>query len=918
MKRIIVKPTLWIILLVAGAIALIGGRVIPFYNFAASGGYFSLAGPFAKSPNGDMAIGDASDVIYITDEDGFVKSVFDDPKDRTMYYDACFDDEGNIYVYSVDSDDDGNVVSQDIVKYDSDGKFICKVASLFGDENGMYSRIKYIDGTLIGIMNCEDNGTQIVSFRNDAGNPEVEKYIECVGNCTPLGVDVFDGGEILVIYEDGSLYHASGLKEELTLVKEGQYDAVANPDGFFAYACVVYDDAIIVNDGIGGKRAIRIGSSSEEVVYSVISEDDRDGVYQNNIYNMFCDRGTLAVSTIDALALSDGGDFVYLDCVLGIPAKYYICNFLSKVLPVLGILLVLAGVFFLCGYLMKWKMSLLSRQLLVIIPIVVLMFGVLLFSITSGYVKKFEQSCALSMMEFNEIAVSSIDSKTLPGLINSESIRNGSVGELSDKMAGLLCYNDSDWSRDIVSKIFYFNSDKSGGRNLTTDDSTTYHFLEEIYFEGTIGEIMENPADIDYIMQYDDSTYVSMTASSVESYITAITVIKNSEGKDVAFLVTDMNLNDFITERNRFVRTIAAEALVFLALIIAAIVTVTYFTTGRLRKAENAIKEIASGNFDIRIGKLGNDEVGEICNSVNTMAVKLEEHFEEKDRNEKFYYKFVPEKFKELLNKDSFTDLRLGDAVSEELTVLFCDIRSFSLNSEMMTAKENFEFVNVIYGKAGPIIRKHGGFVDKYIGDAVMALFENADDAVAAGIEIYEAIVINPSTREELKARSINIGIGIHSGMARIGIVGEDERLSGTVISNTVNLSSRLESLTKQYKTAMIISKETLDRMSNPDSLNVRYLGMVQVAGVNEVEALYEVLDCLDKADKEKRSKNLREFRDAIREFHLGNIANAYDLMHNIAEANREDPVPAMYEEYIGARLKEDNFEHNVFKFSRK
>ena len=104
-----------------------------------------------------------------------------------------------------------------------------------------------------------------------------------------------------------------------------------------------------------------------------------------------------------------------------------------------------------------------------------------------------------------------------------------------------------------------------------------------------------------------------------------------------------------------------------------------------------------------------------------------------------------------------------------------------------MTAKENFEFVNIIYGTAGPIVRRHNGFVDKYIGDAVMALFENADDAVACGIELYKEIVLDPKTSEAIGIGDINIGIGIHSGMARIGIVGEDERLSGTVISDTVN-----------------------------------------------------------------------------------------------------------------------------------
>ena len=258
----------------------------------------------------------------------------------------------------------------------------------------------------------------------------------------------------------------------------------------------------------------------------------------------------------------------------------------------------------------------------------------------------------------------------------------------------------------------------------------------------------------------------------------------------------------------------------------------------------------------------------------------------------------------------------MGDASSRELTVLFCDIRAFSINSEIMTAKENFAFVNTIYGKAGPIIREHNGFVDKYIGDAVMALFENADDAVKCGIDIYRAIVLDPETAKELKVSDINIGIGIHTGMAMIGIVGESERLSGTVISDTVNLSSRLESLTKQYKTAILVSKDTIDRLSDPDSLGLRYLGMIQVAGVNEVKGVYEVLDCLQEDVKKVRSENSGDFREAVRLFQLGRREDAQKALEKIDEEGRSDHISKMYLEYIKGLSSDDK--GNVFRFTRK
>ena len=352
-------------------------------------------------------------------------------------------------------------------------------------------------------------------------------------------------------------------------------------------------------------------------------------------------------------------------------------------------------------------------------------------------------------------------------------------------------------------------------------------------------------------------------------------------------------------------------------LILTAILVLSMLNITRgIKKVTKTIKNIGDGDLSTRIKYRSKDELGEISSQVNEMAINLGKSFEEKDRTEKFYYKFVPEKFREYLGKENFTDLALGDASSRELTVLFCDIRAFSINSEIMTVKENFAFVNTIYGKAGPIIREHNGFVDKYIGDAVMALFENADDAVKCGIELYRAIVLDPETAKELKVSDINIGIGIHTGMAMIGIVGESERLSGTVISDTVNLSSRLESLTKQYKTAILVSKDTIDRVSDPDSLGLRYLGMIQVAGVNEVKGVYEVLDCLPEDVKKSRSENRPEFREAVRLFQMGRRDDARKALEKIDEEGRSDYVSKMYLEYIKGLSSDDK--SNVFRFTRK
>ena len=95
------------------------------------------------------------------------------------------------------------------------------------------------------------------------------------------------------------------------------------------------------------------------------------------------------------------------------------------------------------------------------------------------------------------------------------------------------------------------------------------------------------------------------------------------------------------------------------------------------------------------------------------------------------YQRFVPDQLLRNLDKDSILDVQLGDQVQKEMSIMFSDIRSFTSLSESMTPEENFKFVNSYLSKMGPLVREHNGYIDKYIGDAIMALFERSpEDAV--------------------------------------------------------------------------------------------------------------------------------------------------------------------------------------------
>ena len=208
------------------------------------------------------------------------------------------------------------------------------------------------------------------------------------------------------------------------------------------------------------------------------------------------------------------------------------------------------------------------------------------------------------------------------------------------------------------------------------------------------------------------------------------------------------------------------------------------------------------------------------------------------------YGRFVPHQFLNLLGYESIIDVNLGDQVQQEMSVLFADIRDFTTLSETMTPQENFNFINAYLSRMEPAITSNNGFIDKYIGDAIMALFSDfADDAVKAGIAMLNILTNYNQDRQRVGYVPIQIGIGINSGSLMLGTVGGKSRMDSTVISDAVNLASRIEGLTKDYSVPLLISHQTLERLRNPADYAIRIVDKVQVKGKSQYVVVYEVFD---------------------------------------------------------------------------
>ena len=270
----------------------------------------------------------------------------------------------------------------------------------------------------------------------------------------------------------------------------------------------------------------------------------------------------------------------------------------------------------------------------------------------------------------------------------------------------------------------------------------------------------------------------------------------------------------------------------------------------------------------------------------------------------KAYERFVPSQFLQFLEKSSIIDVELGDQVQLEMSVLFSDIRDFTTLSESMTPEDNFRFINSYLSRMEPVINTNNGFIDKYIGDAIMALFSGeADNAVNAGIAMLHRLVEYNQIRANSGYAPIQIGIGINTGSLMLGTVGGQNRMDGTVISDAVNLASRVEGLTKNYGVSLLITQETYSRLENPSQYAIRTLDTVKVKGKSELVTVYEVFDADGPEIKVGKLATLELFAEALAIYSEGKLAEAARLFAECCQQNQGDRVAKIYWERCQSAL---------------
>ena len=285
-------------------------------------------------------------------------------------------------------------------------------------------------------------------------------------------------------------------------------------------------------------------------------------------------------------------------------------------------------------------------------------------------------------------------------------------------------------------------------------------------------------------------------------------------------------------------RQLSALAVAVTALGVGSGVAFVALLVGPLRRLRTGVERLSKGDLAVRVPPTSQDEVGELTRAFNEMGESLQQ----KERIQSAFGRYVSDY---VLNQllETGADGTLG-GTEREVTILFADIRRFTRLSEGMKASDVVALLNEVFQLASDRILEHGGTIDKFIGDSVMAYFgapvpdvDHPLQAVRAAIAIQQAVAERNTRFTSPDSLRIEIGVGIHTGVVVVGTIGSDRRSDFTAIGDAVNVAHRLEKLARP---SQVLVSEAVQRRVRA-ALRLRFEGERQLSGRVEPVHVYSV-----------------------------------------------------------------------------
>ncbi len=353
------------------------------------------------------------------------------------------------------------------------------------------------------------------------------------------------------------------------------------------------------------------------------------------------------------------------------------------------------------------------------------------------------------------------------------------------------------------------------------------------------------PRTIDAVLLRDVEVHGVVRGRRGERIVEVAADIRASDGTGtVGVLRVGLSTHRIDQALADVLRDVTLVATLFLAMGALGALLVGSRLASPLRELERSAGRMAQGDLGHRAAIQRSDEIGTLARTFNVMAGELQTSFGRLEATLASFERFVPRKFLAVVAPEGIENIRVGVGARREMTILFSDIRGYTALSERTSPEEMFELLNEYLARMGAAIEANGGFIDKYIGDAIMALFDdaNTDGALRAALAMRDSLDAWNVERVAAGKEPLHAGIGVHRGSVFLGTVGYRSRIDSTVIGDAVNLAARVEKLTKDYGATLLVTEDVVKSLATPDAFVLRVVdAAARVRGKGTAVALVAV-----------------------------------------------------------------------------
>lgn len=533
-------------------------------------------------------------------------------------------------------------------------------------------------------------------------------------------------------------------------------------------------------------------------------------------------------------------------------------------------------------YVLNRRISLFFKQVFAIVPILIVAMILLSNFIYNSFSSKMEDEMQKQLSLLARNGQNIINGDQLNRLTSPNDYMSKDYQTIRSKMNFLFESEDPANRKGLYSTLYRY---ENGEIFIIMDDDDGVNMYKPFPINELNRLVVENGEVV--TDRWEDAT---------GKWLYAIGPIYDSSNKIVGVYETGRDVNVLYQSNQTIYKSIMRNiGLISVALIIL-VLAVTYYLLSSLRKLRKSVMEMANGNWDVRVNIRSQDEVGDLGEQFNRMAVHIRTYIKDITSFSEASHRFVPQQIFKYLGKKGITDIHLGDQVQQNMTVMVANIRSFHQLSKQLSPKQNFDFMNAFLKRFSPFVRTEEGLISKYLGAGFMALFPaRNEDALRAAVSIRRELV---SYNESLKASgyaTVDLGMAIHKGPLMLGIVGEEQRMEGNVISDDVNITATLERMSDTMGASILVTRTFFEQLRAPERFRFRQLGRVRIEGKDEPIELIDVYEGDSDMERGLKDRTKTMFEKGIMLCQEGRFFDARETFIEVIKINRFDKAAKLY-----------------------